>query len=506
MLRTISDALIRKSTGAARNNVAIVDGAHRVTYVELLERALGMAALLTDRGLRKGDRVVIFLPRSVEAVIALFATWFAGGVAVMANEHLRTMQVRHIIGHSECSLVITNTRQILTVGRLPYRTSDEPRSGGSAIAGISCRTDHRSGPGALVYTSGSTGLPKGVMLSHDNLRSGAEIVAQYLELTSSDVILSVLPFSFDYGLNQLLTAVLVGGTIVIQRSLFPPDICKTIRREGITGLAGVPTLWLQLTGRLSPFLTADCPTLRYVTNSGGRLPEHTIRSIRTAHPHVRVYPDVRLTEAFRSTYLPPEEIDRRPSSMGKAIPNVEILVIREDGSHCRRRRNRASSCTAVRTSRSATGAIPRARPACSGRRLPRSGEMADTRWRCFQAISSPWTRTGYLYYVGRKDLQIKSRGVRVSLEEIERCIHASDLVSHVAAFAMAREDGRSDIVVAVIPHDPSTFHAEDARCILQEGNAGIHAAAPCVAHGRVPADLLGQTGPCGDAAVICGTR
>ena len=205
MLRTICDALVRTSTGEMRNNVAIVDGARRVTYVELLERAQSTAALLTDRGLRKGDRVVIFLPRSFDAVVALFATWFAGGVAVIANEHLRTMQVRHIIEHSDCSLVLTDTRQILAVGRLPYERvmnidQIDPPSQAYPPASII-----GADLALLIYTSGSTGLPKGVMLSHDNLLSGAEIVSSYLHLSDRDVILSVLPFSFDYGLNQLLT-------------------------------------------------------------------------------------------------------------------------------------------------------------------------------------------------------------------------------------------------------------------------------------------------------------
>ena len=464
---TVHEILEWRALSMSPDAIAVIDGTRRITFRELSDLSDGYATILQRSGVKKGDRVGIFLRRSIEAVAALFGTWSAGAVAVIINDTLRARQVRHVLENSEASCLITDQRQLLYVADLPCdvvnldevqvppdRCSPRPPIGADLAA--------------LVYTSGSTGLPKGVMLSHDNLRSGAEIVAQYLELTSSDVILSVLPFSFDYGLNQLLTAVLVGGTIVIQRSLFPPDICKTIRREGITGLAGVPTLWLQLTGRLSPFLTADCPTLRYVTNSGGRLPEHTIRSIRTAHPHVRVYLMYGLTEAFRSTYLPPEEIDRRPSSMGKAIPNVEILIIREDGSHCRRGE------TGELVHRGANISLGYWRDPESTARVFRPAPAQE--WRngryevaVFSGDLVTMDEAGYLYYVGRKDLQIKSRGVRVSLEEIERCIHASDSVSHVAAFAMAREDGQSDIVVAVIPHDPSTFHAGmlDAFCRME---------------------------------------
>ncbi len=453
------DALVRSATGPRRDNVAIVDGTRRVTYAELLDGAHRVALLLKRRGVRQGDRVVIFLPRSAEAIVALFATWFAGCVAVLANEHLRTMQVRHIIDHSECTLVVTNTRQILAVGRLPHEQvvnldQVEPPAG-------RCPAPPCIGAdlALLIYTSGSTGLPKGVMLSHDNLLSGTQIVSSYLNLTERDVILSVLPFSFDYGLNQALTAIFVGATLVLQRSMFPPDICRSLEREQITGLAGVPTLWLQLTGRQSPFLVRSFPHLRYITNSGGRLPESTVAAIRTSHPDTQIYLMYGLTEAFRSTYLPPDQVDRRPSSMGKAIPNVEVLVVTDDGRPCE--------------------------PGEAGELVHRGANVALGYWRDPESTSrvfrphpgQDWKNgrhevvvysgdlvtadaDGYLHYVGRKDTQIKSRGVRVSPEEIEACIYASGFVSHAVGFGL-RGDGNDDtVIVAVVPSDPREFRAE----------------------------------------------
>jgi acyl-CoA ligase (AMP-forming) (exosortase A-associated) len=459
LLRDICDALVRTSTGSLRNNVAIVDGSRRVTYAELLDRARNTAALLTDRGLRKGDRVVIFLPRSFEAVVALFATWFAGGVAVIANEHLRTMQVRHIIDHSECALVLTNTRQILAVGRLPYARVmnidqiDPPMDAYPAAPIIGADL------ALLIYTSGSTGLPKGVMLSHDNLLSGAEIVSSYLRLTERDVILSVLPFSFDYGLNQLLTAILVGATLVLQRSPFAPDICRALEREQITGLAGVPTLWLQLTGKQSPFLKAALPHLRYITNSGGRLPESTVKLIREAHPHTQIYLMYGLTEAFRSTYLPPDEVDRRPASMGKAIPNVEVLVLDDDGRRC------APGEVGELVHRGANVALGYWRDPEGTARVFRPNPLHD--WRngrheavVFSGDLVTLDPEGYLYFIGRKDKLIKSRGVRVSPEEIEACVHTSGLISHVVSFAVAEDGNEANVIVAVVPSDPHEFREE----------------------------------------------
>ena len=439
-----------------RNRVAIIDGQRRVTYAELVERAHATAALFVDKGLHKGDRVVIFLPRSIEAVVAMFATWFAGGAAVMANEHLRATQMRHIIEHSGCSLVVTNTRQIAAVGRLPHEQLmnidqiDPPRRTypPAALVGADLAL--------LIYTSGSTGLPKGVMLSHDNLLSGTEIVASYLELTGRDVILSVLPFSFDYGLNQLLTSVSVGATLVLQRSPFPPDICRTLEKEQITGLAGVPMLWLQLTGAHSPFLKMPLPHLRYITNSGGRLPETTVHQIRKAHPDTDIYLMYGLTEAFRSTYLPPGEVDRRPSSMGKAIPNVEILVINDAGQMC------APGETGELVHRGANVALGYWRDPESTARVFRPHPLQE--WRngrhevvVFSGDLVTLDAEGYLYFVGRKDTLIKSRGVRVSPDEIESCVYTSGLASQVVSFAIPADDNQHHVVLAVVPHDPDRF-------------------------------------------------
>jgi acyl-CoA ligase (AMP-forming) (exosortase A-associated) len=456
LLCSVSDLLERH---AGRDRVAVIDGEIRVTYAELRERCAVLAAALHDRGVRKGDRVAIFLRRSIDAVAALFATWFAGGVAVIINDTLRARQVHHIVEHSEASCVITEGRQKLHVREFPCAAVIDVDEYRRTAGEFSPRPLIGADLAALVYTSGSTGLPKGVMLTHDNLLSGAVIVAHYLELEPRDVVLSVLPFSFDYGLNQLLTTVLVGATLVIQRSLFPGDICRTIERNGVTGLAGVPTFWIQLTGRLSPFLQMACATLRYITNSGGRLPQPVIRNIRASHPDVRIYLMYGLTEAFRSSYLPPEEIDRRPSSMGKAIPNVEILVLADDGRRCQ------PGEVGELVHRGANISLGYWRDPESTARVFRPNPLSDRRSAAQEIVvfSGDLVTTdadGYLYYVGRRDMQFKSRGIRVSPEEIERCVHASNLVSQAVGFAMPRDDGDTDIVVAVIPREAGTFRSE----------------------------------------------
>jgi amino acid adenylation domain-containing protein len=455
---SVGDLLLARAHGIHADEVAVVDGRRRISYSDLLRRAESFSVSLQDRGVRKGDRVVIFLPRSVEAVVALFGTWFAGGVAVIANERLRSQQVHHVVEHSEASCVVTDDRQLLAVPLFPCEhviniDREGPRPG-RPQASVT-RTDLAM----LVYTSGSTGLPKGIMLSHENLLAGTRIVAGYLDLTDHDVILSVLPFSFDYGLNQLLTAVFVGATLVIQRSMFPPDISQTLVRERVTGIAGVPTFWVQLAGRHSPFLKTAYPDLRYLTNSGGRFPERVVGAIRTAHPKTQIFLMYGLTEAFRSTYLPPDQVDERPSSMGKAIPEVDILVINDQGTqcgtgevgelvHCGGTVSMGYWRDPENTARMFRPHPLRAHGDGDAERVVFSGDLVKR------------DADGYLYYVGRKDKQIKSRGVRVSPEEIERCIQSSSIVSQVVSFAVAREDGDSDIIAAVVPADESGFRQE----------------------------------------------
>lgn len=457
MINTIRDALIAQARGVHAAKDAIVDGKRRITYAELLVQAESYGALLHDRGVRKGDRVVIFLPRSIEAVAALFGTWFAGGVAVIANDRLRSQQVHHIIEHSEASCVVTDDRQLASVPHFPCGTIvNVAREAAHAPRSHADLSD--ADLAMLVYTSGSTGLPKGIMLSHDNLLSGTRIVTGYLNLTERDVILSVLPFSFDYGLNQLLTSVFVGATLVIQRSMFPRDISQTLLRERVTGVAGVPTLWVQLSGRHSPFLKTSYPDLRYITNSGGRVPEDVVRAIRAAHPNTQIFLMYGLTEAFRSTYLPPDQVDRRPASMGMAIPEVDILVINDHGTRCAPGEIgelvHCGANVALGYWRDPENTARRFRPhpfpqAADGlERVVFSGDLVTT------------DAEGYLYYVGRRDKQIKSRGVRVSPEEIERYIHSSTAVSQVVSFAVSRGDGDNDIVAAVVPADPSRFREE----------------------------------------------
>src|SRR5690606_12652584 len=212
-------------------------------------------------------------------------------------------------------------------GRIRHITWETLIAQGSAAA-VPMYRNIDTDMAAILYTSGSTGSPKGVVLSHRNMVTGAESVASYLENTADDKLLAVLPLSFDYGFSQLSTAFRVGATAVLMDYLLPRDVIATVARERITGLAGAPPLWSQLADLACPEQVTD--HLRYSTNSGGAMPSSTLQKLRRALPSTRPYLMYGLTEAFRSTFLPPEEVDRRPDSIGKAIPNAEIMVVRPD--------------------------------------------------------------------------------------------------------------------------------------------------------------------------------
>jgi amino acid adenylation domain-containing protein len=461
MLYTTGDLLEHCVQRGFGPRVAIVDGERRVTYDELLPQALECAALLKAAGLQRGDRVAIYLPRSIEAVASLFGTFFAGGVAVFINEVLRGKQIEYILEHSEASVIITRARQLRSLPDGAVATRKVVNLDEITPLRATCPPVATIGKdlALLIYTSGSTGLPKGVMVRHENLVAGAEIVADYLKLSADDVLISLLPFSFDYGLNQALGAVLVGATLVIQRAVIPPEICRTLQREKVTVMALLPMLWLQLIDQRSPFLRNEFPHLRCITNTGGRVPVPVVRAVRDAHPHVSIYLMYGLTEAFRSTYLPPEQVDARPDSMGKAIPNCEILIVGEHGP-C------GVNEVGELVHRGATVTDGYWRDPVSTAKVFRQHPFKDPRREGSETVvfSGDLIRMdaeGYLYFMGRRDQAFKSRGFRVSPEEIEQWVFESDLVGGVVALRRIRDDAENEIVLAVVPKDPPTFRCED---------------------------------------------
>jgi acyl-CoA ligase (AMP-forming) (exosortase A-associated) len=349
---------------------------------------------------------------------------------------------------------------------------------------------------AILYTSGSTGQPKGVVLSHRNMVVGAKSVSSYLKNTPEDRILSVLPLSFDYGLSQITTAFNTGACVVLLNYLLPRDVLKAVVREGITGLACVPPLWLQLADLDWPPEMGQ--TLRYVTNSGGKMPRPVTATLRARLPATDVYLMYGLTEAFRSTYLPPHLVGERPDSIGKAIPYAEILVVDADGQSCPPGQPgelvHRGPLVALGYWNDPERTAIRFKPAPgqpSGITVP---EVA-----VWSGDTVAMDEEGFLYFVGREDEMIKTSGYRVSPTEVEEVLYASGLVSEAVALGVAHPRlGQAIVVMAapvggrdVAPGDVTGYCRRELPSFMVPARVELRAALPRNPNGKIDRKALG---------------
>lgn len=460
-----------RAADRAGSQPALIFKGRSLDYSSLATAFSSLGASLLELGLERHDRVAVFLPKQFETVIAMFGAARAGCVFVPVNPVLKPAQVEHILKDCNVRTLVTSPERLAALGDVPARCQDlrhvvlvgDSTSSSTALHGVEvvgwedlinagCPVRfHRvvdMDMAAILYTSGSTGRPKGVVLSHRNMVTGAISVAQYLENRPEDRLLAVLPFSFDYGFSQLSTAFSVGASVVLMDYLFPRDIISLMARERITGLAGVPPLWSQLADL--PWPTEAVEHLRYITNSGGAMPSATLSKLRAAMPRTRPYLMYGLTEAFRSTYLPPEEVDRRPSSIGKAIPNAEILVVRPDGTPCVPNEPgelvHRGSLVAMGYWNDPEKTAQRFKPAPgrpTGLMIP---EMA-----VWSGDTVRMDEDGFLYFIGRRDEMIKTSGYRVSPSEIEEVAFSTGLVADAAAVGVPHPTLGQAIVLVAAP-------------------------------------------------------
>jgi acyl-CoA ligase (AMP-forming) (exosortase A-associated) len=461
---------------------ALVHGAARLDYATLAETVRRAAGALLGAGLQRGERVAVYLEKRVENVAALFGASLAGGVFVPVNPLLKPDQVAHILADCNVRVLVTSAerlaqlapqlahcpdlRLVLVTGTHETQTQAQPElhSWDEALADSSLAiAPHRridTDVAAILYTSGSTGKPKGVVLSHRNMVAGARSVASYLELTPADRLLAVLPLSFDYGLSQLTCAFLSGASAVLLNHLFPRDVLDAVVAHGITGLAAVPPLWNQLARLPWP---ADC-TLRYLTNSGGAMPGATLAVLRRALPHAQVFLMYGLTEAFRSTYLPPSEIDRRPGSMGRAIPNAEIMVVRPDGTPCDADEPgelvHRGALVSLGYWNDPVKTAERFRPAPGHDPALPLVEMA-----VWSGDTVRRDTDGYLYFIGRGDDLIKVSGYRISPTELEEAVYSLGTVDEAVAFGVPHPELGQAIVLLAVASGPE---APDAQALRKE--------------------------------------
>jgi len=428
---------LANSARRSPDKVALVCAGRRFSYAEMDAMANRMANALVDLGLERGDRVALHLHNTVEAVVGIFATLKAGGVFVPVNPTAKADKLKYILNNCRARVVLLEERPgpeerdallraapaLKAVVSCARPGGDPPDGRMLTFAGI--QADYPATPrpevnidldlACLIYTSGSTGEAKGVMSDHANVDFATTSIITYLGNVESDVVLDALPLSFDYGLYQLLMVFKFGGTLVLERSFaYPGQILKRIQEERVTGFPGVPTLFsILLQMDLGAF---DLSSLRYLTNTAAALPPSHISQLRQKFPSVRLYSMYGLTETKRTLYLPPEQLDRRPGSVGIAIPGTEVWIEDKEG---RRAAPGEVGELVVRGRHVMRGYWES--PEATSRRF-RPGPIPGERL-CYTGDLFRMDEDGYLYFVGREDDIIKSRGEKVAPREVEDVLH-----------------------------------------------------------------------------------
>lgn len=491
MSRVLHD-ILEEAAAAVPDKEAVFHKSASMTYGAVRLECRRLDNALRAAGIAKGDRVAVYMEKCFEKVISIFGISMAGAVFVPVNKIATTAQAAHVIRDSGARVLITTYSRLPKIAEAAKELPDLELiialgSGGAddGLGGIRLRdwrealaghADPSANPArivetdlaAILYTSGSTGKPKGVVLSHLNIMAGARSVSEFLKITADDRLLSILTFGFDYGLNQLTTAFLKRAQIVLLEFLFQKDIMLAIPKFRITGLAAVAATWNQLAAedwKGKDGAGIDVSSLRYITNSGGAIAEANVRALRRKLPATDIYLMYGLTEAFRSTYLDPALVDERPTSMGKAVPGEEILILDENskpvkpgeigelvhrGVFVAQGYWNAPDLTAVRYRRN-----PMQPPEIP---IPEMVVFSGDRVRIDEQ--------GFLYFVGRNDEMIKAAGNRISPTEVEEVLYATGWVQSAAAFGIPHEIYGQAVLLAVSPVEGKVLSVEEvlAHC------------------------------------------
>jgi amino acid adenylation domain-containing protein len=433
------------------DKAAIVSGDARLTYAELASRAAGLARELKRLGLRRGERVVILLQNSPEAVISVFGTLAAGGVFSLINPSTKAEKLAYILNNARASAIITEPRLAAVANEAASRA---PSVTMQLVTPLELEDCARPEGGIdldlamIIYTSGSTGFPKGVMMTHANIVAAATSITTYLESRADDVVLSVLPMAFDYGLYQALMCAKLGATLVLEKSFtYPAVVLERLRAEKVTGFPLVPTLAAMLL-QMKQLQPGMFPDLRYLTNTAAALPPAHILRLSELFPQARLYSMYGVTECKRCTYLPPEQLATRPASVGRPIPGSEAWIVDEAGER-----------------------VP---PGTVGELVIRGAHVMKGYWEneeatrhALRAGPYPWENVlhtgdlfradeeGYLYFVARKDDIIKTRGEKVSPREVENCLYELAGVREAAVIGVP-DPLLGNAVKAVLAVDPES--------------------------------------------------
>lgn len=469
---------LERSASRLTDKTALVFGENRLSYGFVNELSNRLAHGLKNLGITRGDRVAVFMDNSIESVISIFGVLKAGGVFSILSPTMKERKLSYILNHLEASVLITHTSRMPVVAGVSAASPSlksvvvcgdlrgDPPAGVPFIAWddlLQGAPTHNPKDtcididlASIIYTSGTTADPKGIMMTHLNMVSAATSITTYLENTEDDIILNTLPLSFDYGLYQVLMCFLFGGTLVLEKSfIYPYVIIEKMIKEKVTGFPGVPTIFAMLL-RLGNLDRYDLPHLRYFTSTGAVLPVNHIRRIREAFPKVAFYSMYGLSECKRVAYLPPHEIDRRPESVGIAIPNTEVFIVDEEG------RPVGPGITGelvVRGSHVMKGYWKD--PAETAKRL-KPGILPNETI-LYTGDLFRMDEDGFLFFVARKDDIIKTRGERVSPREVENVLNEIPGVSEAVVVPVPDEILGNAIKAFIVKDKQMELSAKDVQ-------------------------------------------
>lgn len=451
------------------DRVALLHGQQSVTYAQWHRRSLEYASVYrSEHGVREHDRVLLLMSPGLEMAAAVTGAWACGAIPVLMVHDERWPHVVHALETVSPRVIVTTVEDFESDEPLPVpmiRPGDAPHQCEVGVRHIrTVATD----PASIVFTSGSTGKPKGATQSHGNLMAGCASVGGYLGLKPDDRILCCVPWAFDYGYGQLLSTIVLGVTQVLPEAPNPFTICAAIDAHQPTVLAGIPSLYTYLLQGLSPFRESNIGSIRLLMNTGGTIPRPVLNELLALCPDAQIFLNYGLTETYRTSFLDPSLVRQRPDSIGKPIPGVDIVIVRDDGTLAEPGEegeivhrgdfvflgywnNSEATAKALRPD-------PVLSPGTPGRPALFTGDYGVI------------DEDGFLYFRGRRDHQLKSMGVRVSPGEIEQMIHQSGLVREVAVFGMKHEllgdeiwaavvakDGVDDVKQAVLKHARETM-------------------------------------------------
>ncbi|MCT4332606.1 AMP-binding protein [Paracoccus sp. YLB-12] len=442
------------------DKVALIDAKRQATYAQVMDEADLVAGWLAAKGIQPGDRVIVHLRKGIDEVTAMFGAWKIGAVVVNVNHQWTPAQLSYVAHDCRARAAILGANVLKGLASDPLPLSLEHLLVQGRVAALpdsatlweavspSAAIEHVPDAGdlaAIIYTSGSTGKPKGVMLSHRNIRMGAISVSEYLELAQDDRLLSVLPYSFDAGLNQLTDAFLMGATVIHQPVSMPSEVVRMAADHQATTIAGVPPLWNQVVRYLADSGTA-LPDLRRVTNTGGKIPPNILQMMPQVFPGVDIYLMYGLTEAFRSTFLPPAKFAAKMGSIGRGIPNAQIFVVK----HGEGIAGPGEQGELVHGGPLVSLGYWE-RPELTAEKIRVLPELRDHLGDAPVVCSGDLVRVdddGDLWFVSRMDDMIKTQGFRLSPTEVEDILSQSGIVTDVVAFGVDDDDAGQVVHVA----------------------------------------------------------